>query len=144
MNSTQQIITSVTTILLVLFILSMMISIAFGDSYEKMYFSEQNPNVNVWIVDNSYDIPCTPKYGHIIYGCSFYFENRYKEDSMYILNVNHIDKYGLTPFEHEKLHIECNCDFHKGKLADVMMKQSNVYDVVMNNIWAIKMILIYY
>ena len=87
--------------------------------------------IDVFIVD-SMPMNCQGTRG-LVMGCAVYSG----PIKIIYLKTNYIqdrDQYGLTTFEHEALHILCECDFHSNEsLRNLVINAEDPYKFVLEN-----------
>lgn len=115
-------------------------------NYQIMDFGEENPVVNVYLVTELRDMPCKQSPGKILYACSRSFEHPSKWDYIWVRDdAPPTDRFGMTYFEHEKLHVLCNCNFHfNDKMEELLKEVEDPYNLVITYMKEIKILEQYY
>lgn len=118
---------------LIIFLLIPLSLIASDDSIPENYTFYENIcirdicNIEFYFVNSWVDFPPNVCKHPDVKGCAVYGENNF----IYLRAYNGLDEFGFTVFEHEALHVLCQCDFHTSQeLREFIRTEENAFDII--------------
>jgi hypothetical protein len=95
--------------------------------FENIKLSEENPNVDLYVVESGFFMPCIHNGPGMLAGCAFGGPNPKLKDYIYIVEENYVDEFGLSILAHEILHIECGCNWHEDEMSLAIVEAYGAY-----------------